>query len=225
MPALVDAREAKAPGLLDLPVDEAVQGGDVGVAGRGEAGGVDEVGDGLAAEPVAVVVGVAGEEDDVDALLQEGGDVLEGGVLPAVVAGGAEGHDVGDFGEVLEGADGSLDFARVEVVDVELGGEGVGVELADVVLVAVEVDVVEGFDLAGAEGVGVAADFVGAAEGAVGDLVDAVARAVEAVVELGAEGGVEGAVVVGVAGEDGEVVVGLVLDQGIVPAVADEHGL
>jgi hypothetical protein len=39
------------------------------------------------------------------------------------------------------------------------------------------------------------------------------------------DGGVEGAVVVGVAGGNGEPVVGFVLDSGVVPAVADHDGL
>ena len=53
VPALVDAREGKGGRLFYLAVHGGVAGGDVGVAGRGEARGVYLVGDDLAAEPVA----------------------------------------------------------------------------------------------------------------------------------------------------------------------------
>lgn len=55
VPAVVDARERVRAALLDLPVHDAVRRQDVGVARRREAGRVDFRGDGLPAEPVAVV--------------------------------------------------------------------------------------------------------------------------------------------------------------------------
>lgn len=42
-----------------------------------------------------------------------------------------------------------MDFRGVEIIDVELVREGVGHQLADVIFVAVEVDVIERFDEVG----------------------------------------------------------------------------
>ena len=53
---LVDAHERVFTGLLDLPVHDVVVGRDVGVPGGRISGRGDEIGDGLVAEPVAVVV-------------------------------------------------------------------------------------------------------------------------------------------------------------------------
>ena len=80
----------------------------------------------------------------------------------------------------------------------------------------------ERFHLVGAKAVGRAADGVKTSRGAVAELVHAVAGPVEVVVELGGRGSVVGEVVVRVSRGDGEVVVGLVLDEGVVPPVSDE---
>jgi hypothetical protein len=53
-------------------------------------------------------------------------------------------------------------------------------------------------------------------------LVDAVSGAVEVIVPFCFDGGVVRIVVVGVSGVDGVVVVCLVLDEGVEPAVADQ---
>lgn len=196
--ALVDADEAELGALFDLAVRDVVAGDEVDVAGGGEARGADLVGDDFAAQPVAVVVGVAGEHDDGEVLLDECEHVLDGAVFAAVVAGGAEGggDGAGALGEVLVGADGGLDGGGVEVGDVEGIGEGVGLQFADVVFVSVGVDVVQVLDVFEAEVVSCAADLVDAAGVTIFDLVDAVARAVDAVVHLACGGSVEGKVVV-----------------------------
>ena len=247
---LVHTHEAERARLLDLPVHDAVGRGQVRVAGGGEAGGGDEDGDGFGAEPwgggqlvgvfffqkrggggrrelaVADVVRVAGVHHHGNILRQQLTQVLDRAVLPAVVARRLEGEPdrVRELGVVLVGADGGLHGGRVQVIDVVLVGERVGRQLADVVLVAAQVEVVQLLDLVGAEVVGGGADLVDAAGGAVGQLVDAVARAVEVVVHLVRDGGVE-VHAVGVARSDSEVVVGGVLEEGAEPAVADQDGL
>ena len=59
---------------------------------------------------------------------------------------------------------------------------------------------------------------------AVPQLVKTVTRSIQVIVPLRLHGSVKGLVVVGVSGEDGEVVVCLVLDDRVEPAVADGHG-
>ena len=117
-----------------------------------------------------------------------------------------------------------MDGGRVEVIHVKGVWERIGLEFAEIVFVTVEIDVIEVFDFVGTEIVCGAADLVDAANGAVADLIHAVARAVEIVEHLVFGRAVEGEVVVRVPREDGKIVVGLVLDQGVVPAVAYQDG-
>ena len=56
---VVDAHETELVALSHLAVDDVIRGGDVDVACFGEARSVDQVRDDLAAEVVAIVVGVA----------------------------------------------------------------------------------------------------------------------------------------------------------------------
>ncbi len=91
MPSIVHTHEREVPGLLHHAVHDPVRGGEVLVAGGMPAGGVDFGRDGFAAQPVAVVVCVAGVLEDGDSLVEEfagGGDDAQ---FAGVVAGGAEG--------------------------------------------------------------------------------------------------------------------------------------
>lgn len=157
MAGFVDAHKGEVVGLLDLAVDAAVRGGDIRVTGVGVAGGGDERGEGLDADPVADVVGVAVVEDDVDARGDErgerGGRVWVAGVVARGGEGGAD--DGGGVGEVDDGADGALDGGAVEVVGVVVVGEGVRGEFARVVFVAAGVVVEDDLDFAEAKVVGV----------------------------------------------------------------------
>ena len=227
VPSVVDAGEAEGAGLTDLAVHDFVAGTDVDIAGAGEAGGVDLVGNNFAAEPIAVVVGVAGIHHNRNILLQELAHVLDGAGFPPIVPRSPESRadGTGRLGEVLVGTNSGLNFWGVEVLDVEQVREWIGLELADVVLVAIEHDVVDGFDLVRAELITGAAYFVNTGGFAVVELVDAVARAVEIIVQLRFGGGVVGRVVVGVARVYGVIVVGLVLDYGVVPSVTDQDGV
>ena len=174
---------------------------------------------------VADVVSVAGVHDHGDVLRQQRPQIRHRAVLAPVVARRLEGqpHRVRELGVVLVRAHRGLHGGGVQVVDVVLVGERVGHQLADVVLVAAQGDVVQLLDLAGAEIVRGGANLVHAAGGAVAQLVDTVAAPVQAVVHLRGHGGVE-VHAVRVAGGDGVVVVGGVLEEGAEPAVADQDG-
>ena len=91
MAGFVDAHEREVVGLFDLPVHDAVGGRDVGVAGGREVRSGDLVGDDFAAEPVAVVVRVAGVHDHGEIRGDECGHVGDDGEDAGVVAGAAEG--------------------------------------------------------------------------------------------------------------------------------------
>lgn len=147
--------------------------------------------------------------------------------LAVVIARGGKGRaDIGRrLGKVDKGANGREDLGGVEVVDVELVRERIRLQLANVVLVAVGDVVQHGLDLVVAKVVGVRADLVDARLVARRGQVEAVAGAVHGVEGLQLRGLVVGRVVVRVAREDGEVVVGGVLQQRVVPAVADEDAL
>lgn len=205
MTALIHAYERKLTRLSNLAVHYPVRRAYVRVPCLLEPGRVDGDSDGFAAEPVAVVICVAGVHDYGDILGEERSDVLCGVGASTIVAGGREGEVDGvvALGEIDVGADSGLDGRGVEVVDVEGVWEGVRDEFAEVVLVSTEVVVVDGFDVVSTEGVCGAADFVdGGVGGAVEELVKTVAGAVEVVVEEGGDGGVVGEVVVCVSGVD-----------------------
>lgn len=227
MSTLVDTDERELRRLPHLPVRNTIARLDVDEAGDVVVLGGDDIRDGLPAEPVAVVIRVAEVQRDADIPPQQRADVLDRIHAPVIVARRPErrANGIVRLGEVDVRADGLLDGGRVEVVDVEGVGEGVGGQLAEVVFVAAGVDVVQVLDLLVAEVVGGAADLVEAGRVARKRLVVAVAFAVEVVVPHVGDSVVEGLVVVRVAGRDGEVVVGLVLRQRVEPAVADEDGL
>ena len=90
MSALVDTHETERTALLHLSMHDAVGGGDVGVSCCTEARGTDLVGYGFSAEPVAVVVRVAGVHHDGHVLVDEFEHVLDRGDFSSVVPRGAE---------------------------------------------------------------------------------------------------------------------------------------
>lgn len=243
MTALVDAHKAELAALLDLAMYDIVVRQDVDVARVREARGSDLVGNDLAAQPIAIVVGVPRIHHDGEILLYQLEYVFNSAVFPSVVAGGTEssGYGAGALGEVLVSANGGLNGWRVEISYVKRVWEGIRLQLADIVLVSVGIDVVKVFDFFVAEIVCCAADLVDTAGVAVFDLVHAVARTVEIGVHLGFGGGVERSIVVRyrrrisifpsslfmvrrtVARVDSKVVVGLVLNQWIIPPIANQN--
>ena len=128
MSGFVDPREAEIAILPDLAVFDVVD--DEGrVAGCVELLGVrvvDLLGDGLAAEPVADVVGVAVHEGDAHVQIEQ---VLEIGDVDGVgeVAGvreALEDEAAGGGGVVEVDAEGILDLGRIEIVDEVFGWSG-----------------------------------------------------------------------------------------------------
>lgn len=113
--ALVDPHKAESAGLLDLAVGDVVGRDEVRVPGAAEAARVDFVCNHFAAQPVAVVVGVAGVHGDGYALREESGYGFDGAVFAVVVAGEAEivAYEGRVRGEVLVGADCFLDLGGV----------------------------------------------------------------------------------------------------------------
>lgn len=85
------------------------------------------------------------------------------------------------------------------------------------VLVSSKYIIVHAFDVVGTKRVCLTANIVGADCIAIFCLIDAIASPIKAVVELCLYGVIIGRVVVRVARINGEVIIGLVLDQWIVP--------
>ena len=148
MSALIDAHEGEFPRLANHAVHDTVTRTDVREARAVVTARVHVVCHDLSAQPVAVEVRVAEVHGDADVLGQQFRHGLDGADLAVVVAGGGErvDHPGGGFRVVHVRADGGLDAFGVEVVDVVGLREGVGGEVADVVFVAGEVDVVDAFD-------------------------------------------------------------------------------
>lgn len=227
MSTFVDSGKSEIGGLFDLSVDDVVGSGDVHISRGRESRSGDLLGDDFVSEPVAVVICVPGEHDDVDSLIYEFAHCGYRADFAVIVSGAAEGTGdcVGGGGEVYESSEGGLDDGGVEVVD-EVGvWKGVWSEFSNVVFIS-KGDVVENtFDFAGAHVVCGYAHGVDATGVTVHSLVVAVPRTVHVVVHHGLDGFVEGFVVVCVSREDGEVVESCVLDQRIIPAVSNEKGL
>ena len=186
MPSVVDPDEAEGACLFDLPVYDLVTSSDVDVPGAGKTGGVDFIGNDLTAEPVAVVVRVAGVHHDCDTLLKKFAHILDCVFFSSIVA--CREESVADgaciLRKVLVGTDGGLDFWTIEVLDVEEVWEWVGLEFTNVVLISIEDDVVDRFNLVGAEQVASGANFVDAGGFAVIELIDAITRTIEIVIQL-----------------------------------------
>lgn len=177
MPAFVDAHESDVVALFHLTVDDGVRGGNVHKAGGSVARSVDVVHDSLDAEPVAVVVCVAGEVDGVDALICERARGFDRTGLAVIVAGIGESvvHGVAAISRVIdERTKGFLDFGRVEIFLPEAIREWVGNELADIIFISLGVSSKHGLDVVGAEGICYSADCVVAADIAIYSLVVAV---------------------------------------------------
>lgn len=230
---LVHAAEREVAVLADLAPDVRRIDVDVGVASgaKGRGGGVvDGEGDGLAAEPVAGVVAVAVHQADLDAGVEQVGEVGEvaaADVAARVVADGGEGvvDAVDGFGVVDGHAERALHPVLGEEAEEVRGREGVRVDGGDVVVVAPGFDHVRALDVVGAVAVGVlarvvdgdvVADEVGVAHGgevvAVVDAVTAAAGLVECV-----EGALVGALV------DGLDVVGVIVGhRGVIRFLGEE---
>lgn len=217
--SLVDAAEGEVAVLADLPPDVGRVDVDVGVAGgaEGRGGGVvDGEGDGLAAEPVAGVVAVAVDEADLDAGVEQVGEVGEvaaADVAAGVVADGGEGVvDAVDGFAVVDGhAERALHPVLGEEAEEVGRRKGVRVDGRDVVVVAPGFGHVRALDVVGAVAVGVlarvvdgdvVADEVGVADGgevvARVDAVTAAAGLVECVEGALVRALVDGLDVVGV---------------------------
>lgn len=220
MPRLVHSQERKVAVLPHLAVLDAARH-EGHVAGGGELRFMRVVhgeGDGLAAEPVADVVGVAVDERDAHAVVE---DVLEVGdelrVDEVARVGEARVDQTRGRRRVIKvHAEGLLRAGLVEVIDKVSGRGGIFVRMADIVDAATTEGVVGPFDevptdvrrggaggLAvdgGAVGLGAVGDVVGAAAGdGVGEfheVVDGVVDGFDAVGvvdgEFGVVGGLDG---------------------------------
>lgn len=136
VPGLVDAREAEVAVLAHLAVLGPADGEGHVARGReaGLVGVVERVGDGLAAEPVADVIGVAVVERHADGVVEDHFEILnEVGV--GEVARDLEGvaHVVVRFRVVQVHAEGILDGGLIHIVDEVGWGSGIVVGMADIV--------------------------------------------------------------------------------------------
>jgi hypothetical protein len=113
--ALVDTHEAELARLLDLPVHDVVRRRQIGESRLVLFHGIDLSGDGLYAEPVADVIGVAGVEHYGDVVVEQVPEVFDGFDFPTVIARSSECRSdyARGLGIVLKGADGGLDIGRV----------------------------------------------------------------------------------------------------------------
>ena len=172
MAGVKDTSKGQVSSLADHAADVRIVGADGGIAGADEillaaVGDVER--DVLAAEPVADPVGVAVHEADLDAVVEQGGEVGEIAAAD-VVACAAEGGRDGGVGLRVVGddAEGGLDGGLAEVAEVVVwreGGEVAGADVVDgaagvleggagvAVGVGLRADVVDGAVLAGEVGV------------------------------------------------------------------------
>ena len=156
MTGLVYSRESEFTNLLDLSVNDAVRCADIRKPRTIKTSNVDFVSDDLASKPIAaascqplqpklnprvdlLIIGITSIQENINILVQQFFDRLHSSIFPIVVTSSSESfvHRLRGFREILECANGGLDFRGVEIIDVELVGEGVGHQLADIILVAV----------------------------------------------------------------------------------------
>lgn len=97
--------------------------------------------------------------------------------------------------------------------------------LSEVVLVTIEIYVVQRFNIVRAITIAFATDGIIPSGSTMLQLVDTFTLSIKIIVHLSRNRGIQWQVVVGVAGEDGEIVVGLILDDWIVPAISNHHSL
>lgn len=148
------------------------------------------------------------------ASLQQLLHILDSIRLPVIVTSTRERipHRRRGLREILVCANRSLNLRTIQIIDIVLVRERIRHQLARIILIATRVNIEHILDLVGAEIIRYSADIVAPGCVALLRLVDAVPFAVEVIVPLCLDRGVVWIVVVGVTGEDGEVVVSLVLD-------------
>jgi hypothetical protein len=173
------------------------------------------------------VVSVAVVLDHVDTLMDELLAISDRTLSTIVIASVAEGqcpNNIASTGEVYKRANRLLHFRCIQILFIEAVRKRIRRQLSNVILVSSQILVEYVFHFQIAEVVRGGANVVAAGESAFHRHVVAVSVAVHSVIHLPPGDGILEFDVVGVARVDGEVVVGRVLDQWIVPAVADEDG-
>ena len=91
MTRFINSRKRKVGSLFHLSMNDMIRSRNILIPGFLVAWSGDLGSDFLGSQPVAVVVCVAGVEEDVDSLLDEGGEGGDGAFFTVVVAGGGEG--------------------------------------------------------------------------------------------------------------------------------------
>lgn len=127
--------------------------------------------------------------------------------------------------KVLIRSNSSLYLRTIQIIDIKTVWEWVGSQFAHVVLITSGVDVEHILHFWGTEVVRCWADIIPTSNVTLASLVDAVTNPIEIVVPLCLDGCIVWVIVISVPGIDGEVVVRLILDQGVEPAISDKNVL